>query len=117
MAFEIAGRWRSARRPVGQARRLLEPMMKVEVVTPEDYMGDVIGDLSPSWARSGMEERGRRKVVNAMVPLREHVRLCQRTLRSQPGPCQLHNAVRSLRRGAAGRAEEVAESRRNKSGG
>ena len=50
---------------------LLEPMMKVEVVTPEEYMGDIIGDLnsrrgsrSPAW-----NSRGNAQVINAMVPL------------------------------------------------
>ncbi|HNU90226.1 MAG TPA: elongation factor G, partial [bacterium] len=51
---------------------LLEPIMKVEVVTPEDYMGSVIGDLN---ARRGqidrMSDRGRLKVIDARVPLAE----------------------------------------------
>ena len=49
---------------------LLEPVMKVEVVTPEDYMGDIIGDLN---SRRGqiekMEDRGNAKVVSSVVPL------------------------------------------------
>lgn len=49
---------------------LLEPMMKVEVVTPEDYMGDVIGDLNAKRGQVGeMTDRGQMKVVNANVPL------------------------------------------------
>jgi elongation factor G len=52
--------------------KLLEPMMEIEVVTPDDYMGDVIGDLS---ARRGkvesMEPRGLGRVVKALVPLAE----------------------------------------------
>jgi elongation factor G len=72
MAFKIAGSMalkEAARRadPV-----LLEPMMAVEVVTPEDNMGDVIGDLN---SRRGiiqaMEERGGARVVRALVPLSE----------------------------------------------
>ena len=70
LAFEIASR-AAFREAVGKAGpKLLEPMMKVEVVTPEDYMGDIIGDLS---SRRGqiekMEDRGNAKVVSSVVPL------------------------------------------------
>ena len=70
MAFEIAGR--AAMREIAQQAgvQLLEPMMKVEVVTPEDYMGDVIGDLNSRRGQvTGTEPRGNATVVNAMVPL------------------------------------------------
>ena len=51
---------------------LLEPIMGVEVVTPEDYMGDVIGDLSSRRGRiEGMEARGNSQVIRAQVPLSE----------------------------------------------
>ena len=51
---------------------LLEPMMKVEVVTPEDYMGDVIGDLNRRRGLvQGMEDTTAGKIINAMVPLGE----------------------------------------------
>jgi len=72
MAFRIAGSMafkKAARlaKPV-----LLEPIMAVEVVTPEDYMGDVIGDLSSRRGRvEGMEQRGTSHVVRAQVPLGE----------------------------------------------
>ena len=72
MAFKIAGSMafkegcRKAR-PV-----LLEPMMSVEVVTPEDYMGDVVGDLNRRRGRIGsMEQRGNARLVSAEVPLAE----------------------------------------------
>ena len=49
---------------------LLEPVMKVEVVTPEEYMGDVIGDLNSRRGNvSGMDTRGNARVITAMVPL------------------------------------------------
>ena len=70
LAFEIASRaaFRDAVAKAGP--KLLEPMMKVEVVTPEDYMGDIIGDLN---SRRGqiekMEDRGNAKVVSSVVPL------------------------------------------------
>jgi elongation factor G len=70
LAFEIAGR-AAFREGVQKGRPvLLEPMMKVEVVTPNDYAGGVIGDLSSRRAQvQGTEMRGNATVVNAMVPL------------------------------------------------
>ena len=51
---------------------LLEPMMKVEVVTPEDYMGDVVGDLNRRRGLvQGMDDGPSGKVINAEVPLSE----------------------------------------------
>ncbi len=72
MAFKIAGSMavKKAARMAGPA--LLEPIMRVEVVTPEDYMGDVIGDLNSRRGQvEGMEQRGTSHVVNAKVPLAE----------------------------------------------
>ncbi len=52
--------------------KLLEPIMKIEVTTPEEFMGDVIGDLSSKRAQiSGSEERGNARIILAMVPLSE----------------------------------------------
>ncbi len=70
MAFEIAGR-AAFREGVQKARPvLLEPMMKVEAVTPDDYAGSVIGDLNSRRGQvQGTEMRGNATVVNAMVPL------------------------------------------------
>ncbi len=70
MAFEIAAR-AAFREAMPKAKAvLLEPMMKVEVVTPEDYMGDIIGDLNSRRGQvSGMEQRGVNHLVNGMVPL------------------------------------------------
>lgn len=70
LAFEIAARaaFRDGAKKAGA--QLLEPIMKVEVVTPEDYVGDVIGDLNSRRGQiSGTEVRGVSTVVNAMVPL------------------------------------------------
>ncbi|MBB5074380.1 elongation factor G [Bartonella callosciuri] len=70
LAFEIAARaaFRDGAKKAGA--QLLEPIMKVEVVTPEDYVGDVIGDLNSRRGQiSGTEARGIATVVNAMVPL------------------------------------------------
>ena len=70
LAFEIAGR--AAMREAAQKSgiKLLEPIMKVEVVTPEDYLGDVIGDLNSRRGQiQGTDTRGNAQAVNAMVPL------------------------------------------------
>jgi elongation factor G len=70
LAFEITGR--GAMREAAQKAgiKILEPVMKVEVVTPEDYLGDVIGDLNSRRGQiQGTDSRGNAQVVEAMVPL------------------------------------------------
>ncbi|WP_374411407.1 elongation factor G [Novosphingobium colocasiae] len=70
LAFEICAR--GAMREVAQKAgiKLLEPIMKVEVVTPEDYLGDVIGDMNSRRGQiQGTDTRGNAQVVEAMVPL------------------------------------------------
>ncbi|MFC0683158.1 MULTISPECIES: elongation factor G [Sphingomonadaceae] len=70
LAFEIAGR--GAMREVAQKAgiKLLEPIMKVEVVTPEEYLGDVIGDMNSRRGQiQGTDSRGNAQVVESMVPL------------------------------------------------
>ena len=70
LAFEIASRaaFREGIQKAGPV--LLEPIMKVEVVTPEDYMGDVIGDLNSRRGQiSGMDQRGNARTIDANVPL------------------------------------------------
>jgi elongation factor G len=70
MAFEIAGRQAARKGLQAAGAKLMEPMMKVDVTTPEDHMGEVIGDVN---SRRGMivelAERGNMKVVRAKVPL------------------------------------------------
>lgn len=72
MAFRIAGSMAIQEAAKRAGIKILEPVMELEVVTPEDYMGDVIGDLS---ARRGkvesMEARGPARVITALVPLAE----------------------------------------------
>jgi elongation factor G len=70
MAFEIASR-AAFREGVAKASpRLLEPIMRIEAVTPDEYLGDIIGDLnSRRGAVTGMDQRGNARIVNAMVPL------------------------------------------------
>ena len=70
LAFEIAGRGAMREAASKAGIKLLEPIMKVEVVTPDEYMGDVIGDLNKRRGQiQGSETRGPATVVNAMVPL------------------------------------------------
>ncbi len=72
MAFKIAGNaW--FREVARQAKpTLLEPVMAVEVVTPDDYLGDVVGDINSRRGQvQGTEQRGNNQVVNALVPLSE----------------------------------------------
>jgi elongation factor G len=70
LTFDIAARacYREGIPKAGP--KLLEPIMRVEVVTPEDYMGDIYGDLSSRRGQIGnMDSRGNARVINAMVPL------------------------------------------------
>jgi len=72
MAFKVAGSmvFKEAARKATPV--LLEPIMSVEVVTPEEYMGDVMGDLSSRRGRiEGMEARGNSQVIRAQIPLSE----------------------------------------------
>ncbi|MXX73962.1 MAG: elongation factor G [Holophagales bacterium] len=72
VAFKIAGSmaWRDAAKDAGPV--LLEPVMAVEITTPEEYMGDVIGDISSRRGKVlGMEMNGKTQIVNARVPLAE----------------------------------------------
>ena len=70
LAFEIAARAAFREAMTKAAARLLEPIMKVEVVTPEEYMGDIIGDLNSRRGNvGGMDQRGNARVIDCMVPL------------------------------------------------
>jgi len=72
MAFKIAGSMALRKGAIAADAALLEPMMKVEVVTPEEYMGDVMGDLNRRRGMvQGMEDNSMGKVINAEVPLAE----------------------------------------------
>ena len=72
MAFKIAGSMAFKEACAKAKPRLLEPIMDVEVVVPEEYMGDIIGDLSSRRGRiGGMFQRGSARVIAASVPLAE----------------------------------------------
>ncbi|MGM0786668.1 MAG: elongation factor G [Thermodesulfobacteriota bacterium] len=85
MAFKIAGSL-AFKKAMEQADPvLLEPIMEIEVVTPEEFMGDIMGDLNSRRGRVlGMENRGKNQVVRAMVPLAE-VQTYAPDLRSMTG--------------------------------
>ena len=69
LAFELASRQCFKEACTRATLKLLEPVMRVEVVTPEDYMGDVIGDLNSRRGQiSTQEQRGNATVITAMVP-------------------------------------------------
>ena len=87
MAFEIAAR-AAFREGIAKAGpQLLEPVMRVEVVTPEEYMGDIIGDLNSRRGQiSGMDQRGNAQVINADGAAGQHVRLRQQAALDEPGP-------------------------------
>ena len=100
MAFKIAGQ--AAFRKAAEMAKpvLLEPIMAVEVVTPEEYMGDVMGDLSSRRGRiEGMEARGNSQVVRPGAAVGD-VRLQHRPAFADPGPGDVHDAVRQLPAGA-----------------
>ncbi len=70
MAFKIAGSMAIKKAMRAASPILLEPIFKVEVTTPEEYMGDVIGDLNSRRGQvSGMTDRNNAKIINAQVPL------------------------------------------------
>ncbi|QOY37526.1 elongation factor G [Anaerobacillus isosaccharinicus] len=72
MAFKIAGSMALKNAKSHCDPAILEPIMKVEVVVPEDYLGDIMGDVTSRRGRvEGMEARGNAQVVRAMVPLSE----------------------------------------------
>jgi elongation factor G len=70
MAFEIAGR-AATREGLRKAKaRLMEPLMKVDIITPEEYMGDILGDINSRRGLVGeLSERGNAKTISATVPL------------------------------------------------
>ncbi len=72
LSFEICARQAFKSASSKAAPKLLEPIMKLEIVTPEEYMGDIIGDLNRRRGDiAGMETKGGAKVINAKVPLSE----------------------------------------------
>ncbi len=101
MAFKIAGSM-AVKEAVRRAKPvLLEPIMAVEVVVPEEYMGDVIGDLNSRRGRiEGMELRGTTQIIKSIGAAVGDVRLRDRFALADAGPRQFHHALRQVRRSA-----------------
>ena len=85
MAFKIAGSLAFKKAVEAANPTLLEPIMKVTVTTPEDYMGDIMGDLNGRRGRVlGMDNAGKNQVINAQVPMAEFLSYAS-DLRSMTG--------------------------------
>ena len=99
MAFKIAGSL-AIKEAVQRAKPvLLEPIMAVEVVVPEEYMGDVIGDLNSRRGRiEGMELRGTTQIIKSIGAAFGNVRLRDRSAFAHAGPRQFHDAFWQVRR-------------------
>ena len=102
LAFEIASRaaMRDGLKKAGA--KLLEPIMKVEVVTPEEYTGGVIGDLTSRRGMiNGQDSRGNANVIAAMVPLANMFGYINTAALDDLGPRRVLDGVRPLRHGSA----------------
>ena len=105
MAFKIAGSmaFKEAMREADPV--LLEPIMKVCVIVPDEYMGDVIGDLNcPPWPDPGLRDALRRPADRCLCPPVRDVRLCYQPALPHPGPWSVHHGTQPL----CGAAQEPA---------
>jgi elongation factor G len=97
MAFKIAGSMAFKEAAKKAKPVILEPAMNVEVVTPEEYMGDVIGDLNSRRGRvQNMEKRGKTQVINSHVPLSEMFGYATDLRSKTQGQGYIYNAVCKL---------------------
>ena len=104
LAFKIAGSMAFKDAAKKATPVLLEPIMRVEVVVPEEYMGDVIGDLTGRRGRIvSMEARGGTQIVNARVPLSEMFGYATDLRSRTQGRATYYDALRPVRAGAAER--------------
>ena len=100
MAFKIAGSMAVKDAFAKADPAILEPIMKVEVTMPEEFMGDVIGDLNSRRGQiEGMESRGSTQVVRAFVPLAQMFGYATDLRSHDPGPRDVLDGVQPLRRG------------------
>ena len=102
IAFKVAGSLAFKEAAKRAKPVLLEPIFAVEVVTPEEFIGDVIGDLSRRRGHvEGQEQRGNALAVTAQRAAQRDVRVRDRPALQHAGPSELHDAVRGLRGGPA----------------
>jgi translation elongation factor EF-G len=102
LAFEIAARMGMREGLKKAGAKLLEPIMKVEVVTPEDYTGGIIGDLTSRRGQvTGAGAARQRDRDQRLRAAGQHVRLHQHAALHVFGPRAVHDAVRPLRAGSA----------------
>ena len=94
LAFEIAGR-AAFREAMNKASpKLLEPVMKVEVITPEEYMGDIIGDLNSRRGNvGGMNQRGNARAIDCHGAIGQYVWVYQYLAVNEPRSCAIQHAV------------------------
>ncbi len=112
MAFKIAGSMAVQEAARKASPALLEPVMSVEVTTPEDYLGDVIGDLSRRRGKvQGQEQRGNALAVQAFVPLSEMFGYATDLRSSTQGRAQYTMQFERYEEVPSNIAEEIAESR------
>ena len=112
MAFKIAGSMALQEGARRASPALLEPIMSVEVITPEDYLGDVIGDLSRRRGKvQGQEQRGNALVVQAYVPLSEMFGYATDLRSSTQGRAAYTMQFERYEEVPSSIAEEIAESR------
>ena len=101
MAFKIAGSMAFKDACKKANPKLLEPIMRVEVVVPEEYMGPVISDLNSRRGQlQGRESRGGTEIINVQVPSGGDVRLRHRNPQPHPGTRKFHHALFALRAGS-----------------
>ena len=97
MAFKIAGSMAFKDAMSNAKPVILEPIMKVEVVTPEDYYGDIVGDLNRRRGQIiGMEDSISGKVVTAEVPLAEMFRYSTSMRSMSQGRADVHDGIRQV---------------------
>ncbi|HMW46235.1 MAG TPA: elongation factor G, partial [Solirubrobacterales bacterium] len=112
MAFKIAGSMALQEAARKASPTLLEPVMAVEVTTPEDFLGDVIGDLSRRRGKvQGQEQRGNALAVQAYVPLSEMFGYATDLRSSTQGRAQYTMQFERYEEVPSNIAEEIAESR------
>ncbi len=101
MAFKIAGSMAFKEGAHKADPVILEPIMAVEVVTPEEYLGDVMGDLNSRRGKiEGMNPRKDAQVIKAMVPLSEMFGYATPLRSMTPGSRALYDAILALRAGS-----------------